>query len=637
MKHKDEIKDLFETVLDQHEGDKQDNFRKFKPVSPRDFFSLAFYSGYGNNDIYEFWVDEATDFIEGGYEELVITGSLGSGKTTGANLISAYKIYELFSWNSPHKFLGIPSIQEIYNIYFSVSRTQAQMTGFSQLRAIFDNSSWFKQKALRDKRIDSVLRFLNGKFNVFSGSSHSHALGMTVWMFILDEADFFKRGSSVFDENYEQITEMYEELIARRISRFKSHGEDRSFSILISSASYQSSFVDQRIAAAATDPKIKVINAVGYKVKPKGTYSEKKFIVFVGGETVDPCLIETNGDLGLIFTKLKSDWKVDPNMSLKSNLSLVPPDLKIFFEEVPVDFKKEFLLNIHRALMNHAGVFTARVGKLFQNKKILLDAYSDKLIHPFSKHRIELSTGDKIRMSHYFLSNLLKHIDRPHAIHVDQSVSGDSTGVSMVRYDGIVKEGSVIRRMYTQVFTIEVVPPPPPDQIKISKVRDFIIYLANDLGVNLVRVSYDQYQSKDSLQILEFDAEIPAAYQSIDKSDGCYLAWMSLLLDGCMKHYKHDLLEKETFQAVYDRARRKVDHPSKGSIDVLQSLVGALYNLVVMDLDAHENVYTLPQKPMAAKQEGKIALKTGHRQSNNIFKDISDANKKKRFMDTILG
>jgi len=147
LEHKDKIKDLFETVLDHQLGEKKENFRKFEPVSPRDFFTLAFYSGFGRGDIYDFWVEEATEFIEGGYNELVITGSLGSGKTTGANMISAYKIYELFSWNSPHLYLDVPSIQEIYNIYFSISKLQAKMTGFSQLRAIIDNSSWFKQKS----------------------------------------------------------------------------------------------------------------------------------------------------------------------------------------------------------------------------------------------------------------------------------------------------------------------------------------------------------------------------------------------------------------------------------------------------------------------------------------------------------
>ena len=637
MKNSDGLKDLLELALKQKQVVTDTNIRLFEPVSPREFLTSQYFTGFGTDNLYDFWLQEAEDFITGGFNELIITGSLGSGKTTVVNMIYQYKLYELFSWTSINGYLALPEIQDVYNIYFSISRTQAKLTGFKQLTSLIDNSKWFATHSPRDSKIDSILKFNNGKFGIFSGSNHSHAIGMTIWSFILDEADFFNQGQGTFDTSYERITEMYQELIDRRASRFMKFGQDKSFSFLISSASFQSSFVEQRIQAAATDPKIKVVSAVGYKIKPKGTYSEKKFVVFVGKDTVDPEIINSVEELSVVLTRIKSKWSADMSKSLESNMAMMDPNLKVEFEEVPVDFEKFYRQNIHKSLMNHSGRYTARTGKLFQSKSLLLSAYLDGLTHPFTKESIVLSSGDKVQLQDYFLSSECFDVFKPHAIHIDQSISGDSTGISCVRYDGISKdELGVSRRHYTQVFTLEIIPPPPPHQIKISKVRDFIVYLDRVIGMNIVKVTTDQYQSTDNRQVLKHDFGIETEHQSIDKSDACYLAWMSILMDGGLSMYRYPLLEKETFDAIHDRARKKVDHPKGSTIDVLQSLVGALYTLVQMDLDATQyDDLPMPDRQINKKQE---ALNTFNRPNytEDVFKQISDTHKHNNFIDSII-
>lgn len=179
---------------------------------------------------------------------------------------------------------------------------------------------------------------------------------------------------------------------------------------------------------------------------------------------------------------------------------------------------------------------------------------------------------------------MLRSQSKPHAIHVDLSQTGDSTGISMARFDGrfLDEKTGVWHRKYTQVFSLEILPPPAPARIKIAKVRDFIIYLFKDEKVNIVKVTHDQYQSDDSLQLMA-DAGLNTAKQSIDKSDDTYLNWMDLLLDKDVTHYEYEVLEQEAFSAIHNRKRKKVDHPNTGSINinVLQSWVGALNNLMV--------------------------------------------------------
>lgn len=571
--------DILQTVLDSVSQDTND--RIYEPIPPGDFFTSEYHCGMPRSMIPNFWLDEAVDFIEGGYTELIITGSLGAFKTTWANLILLYKMYELFSYRSIHAYFALPKIQDIYNIYFNVNLTQAKLTGFNQLKNMIDESRWYVEEFPRNKQLNSIIEFArNPSFKFLSGSGHQHAIGMTIWSFILDEGDFFKKNGAGFDESYSFVTNMYNELIDRRKSRFQNGESDLSFSVLISSASFQSSFVEKRIAESAVDDKIKVVKAIHYKVVPE-KHSDEKFVVFAGDALVDPELIEATPDFNNVFAKLGLTTRVDVNQPVMEAFKALPPDLKLRFETPPVDLRDRFRKNLGKSLQNFCGVYIASEGKLFQSKALLFSAYKENLVHPFSKKKIELSTGDTVQLKDYFTPQLLKYVERPHAIHIDGSVTGDSTGISMVRYDGMVDN----QKKYTHVFSLEILPPPAPFRIKLSKIRDFVIYMKNILGVNIVKVTQDQFQSEDALQIMA-DNGLNVAKLSIDSTDKPYLVWIGLLVDECMSMYKYEVLEEEAFAAIHFIRKRKVDHPKgEGSpnINVLQSFVGALYNLVMMD------------------------------------------------------
>jgi hypothetical protein len=126
------ITDILNTVLESSQNGGVE--RLYEPIQPGDFFMSEYYCSLSRNMIPSFWLNEAVEFLEGGYNECVITGSLGAFKTTWANLILMYKIYDLFSYRDINTFLGLPSISDIYNIYFSVSLTQASLTGYKQFR-----------------------------------------------------------------------------------------------------------------------------------------------------------------------------------------------------------------------------------------------------------------------------------------------------------------------------------------------------------------------------------------------------------------------------------------------------------------------------------------------------------------------
>ena len=572
-----------------------------EPVSAREFMTTKYYASSLAANIYPFWIEQAIDFIESGANELIITGSLGAGKTTVANLILLYKFYELLCWKYPNKFLGLPDLQTVFNIYFSVTAQQARRTGYGQFRSMIDGSEWFQRYFKRRPSIDSVIDLCDGKFQMIAGSSPSDAIGMTVWATILDEADFFKKGGQSADDAYERVTEMYQELADRRTSRFRKFGKDLSFSILISSASFQSSFVSKRIEASKDNPNIKVVRAVGYKIKPEGTYSKETFPVFTGHAMSDPEIIDSVPALANLLPKLRIETppQLENCLTVHDALRMVDVSTRNLFEMVPIDFYEDFKRNIHKSLMNHSGLTTARVGRLFQSKHLLLSAYDPDLRHPFTKQEIEVSTEDNIQIKDYFLLGMLDHIDRPHAIHVDQSLSGDSTGISMVRYDGVEERNGIRYRQYCQVFSLRINPPHPPGQIQLSKIREFILMLS-EAGVNLYKVTFDSFNSADSMQLLT-ERGVNAAYQSLDKTDKAYLMWLELLQDRCIRMYPYESLQREALDAVHDRGKCKVDHPKYSSIDVLQSFAGALFNLANANFDGEYFVETEEQQTFTAR------------------------------------
>ena len=80
-------------------------------------------------------------------------------------------------------------------IYFTVSKTQALLTGYGQFRETIDSIPYFNDWFLRNKKIDSMLRFPERVLFTY-GSGAGHVVGMNLLGSILDEANFFQGESS---------------------------------------------------------------------------------------------------------------------------------------------------------------------------------------------------------------------------------------------------------------------------------------------------------------------------------------------------------------------------------------------------------------------------------------------------------
>lgn len=528
-------------------------FSTDKLVSFKEFVTSP--SFCNNQDLYDYWIKKGTD-IPLKTSEIILDGSIGGGKTTFSNYYFAYRVYRLFAQGSPQAQLHLALNTEIYCLYFSVSLDMAKKSGFLQLYNIFNECVWFNENYPIDKGLKSSISFPN-KFHIDYASSESHQIGLSVWGFILDEANFRSGGVGAgMAEEYQEVTLLYNQLMDRLVSRFSNpDGSVNALAILISSASYQSSFVEKRKQAVKDDKWTTCITSVSYEVKPE-RYATEKFEVFIGSGSAEPCIIESDEQRTRLFQAI-------------GVLGTGEEDKFIRF--VPINLLKNFKSNIALALQNHCGVPTMVQGSFMSNLKYLYESYTEDIPNIFTTSDIEASTDNDTQIIEYLIPNNIQFPERPHSIYLDLSTQGDRGCITCFRYDGRVNNLD----QHTRVFCIKIIPPHYPASTKISKVQQFIMDISQ--YVNLVAFASDQFQSESLRQEILSDLGLDNIRISLDSTDRPFLHWQRGLVEGRLKQTADSLLEQEVQEAVHDYKRHRVVKNKNSSDDVLQSNVGAFF------------------------------------------------------------
>lgn len=507
----------------------------------------------GNPYIYDYWVKQESG-IPVYCNELILDGSLGGGKSYFAAYYFAYRVYKMFLNGTPQQHLGLSPNTDIFNLYFSVSVKMAKKSGFQTLYDVFKTCKWFKENAPINTDLTSSIEFIDNKFYIDYASSFGHQIGLNIWGFILDEANFRSGvGEGVASEYYE-VTELYQQLLDRQLSRLSTpDGYVKSLAILISSASYKSSFLEKRKLAVQTKETAKVITTRAYEAKPQ-SYSTEKFKVFIGYGQAKPRIMESEADYIEVTRSVKSqDGKID--------------DLII---EVPVNLKSSFEENIVLALQNHAGIAMGVQGSFMPSLIYLQNSYTE-LPHYFTSETLEASTNDNVELIEYLLPNNIVLPNNPHSLFLDLSVQHDTGALTCYRYDGNVDGLD----KHTCVFALKIIPPIFPDQTSITKVQNFIIELASYL--NIVAFGSDQYQCwrHDTLIPTEFGIK---KISDITVGDRVFSEDKSLVSVINVFHYKAPVykITLKSGDTIYCTDSHKVSVVSWGKqpLDVVKKGIG---------------------------------------------------------------
>jgi len=605
----DQLSGVFSLAKNEREL-KRDPSLQRKIIPIEDWLLSNHYLGSMAESLYPYWRREIADFINGNYSEWVIDGSIGTGKSTAALIAVMYKLYELSCYAYPQRLFKLADITKIIFAYLSVSQTVATATGFGQFMEMVDSVPHFRQVFARDKTINSTLKFPQ-RIDMVSGSNVYTVIGTNLFGMIFDEANFQKKGGSSWGGDLEKAQHIYTETTDRRRSRFMNEGKDPSFSILVSSTTVHSSFTEKRKELGGAE--VKVTNSRLWDVKPPGTYGTKKFFVYTGSETVDPMMISSAIDLIQVQAELKNTLDAyllekDPtDVKVIQNLVEEMPDsLQDKVVSVPEDFRDSFETDVVGALRNLAGVSIAPLGKLFNSETSWTPNILHDISHPFDTEKFVVSMKIPGDLTSHFNHNKLfkaiysedeeawelrRHPDAPRFFHIDQSTTNDCTGIACCHRAGYTEDTETGAKLpiIEFDFILQIVPPKRPDKISISKVRKFVFDLRNKWGMPVGKVTYDQFQSFDSIQTLQtngFNAEL----LSVDRDDKQYLYFCDLLYQTRVRMYKYPLFKEEFFNLDHDRLRQKVDHDSEHSKDISDAVVGAAWNCLEGGSSSFEDV-----------------------------------------------
>lgn len=505
-----------------------------------------------------------------------------TGKSTAGLYIILRKLYELSCYKNIAGLFGLMSNTMTAFLYFSLTKYQAERSGFSQLRSIIDGVPYFRELFKRNQFRNSTLDFPEN-IRIFYGSSTADMIGLNCISCIIDEANFFGN-SSGSEVDLGSVEELYNAVLSRTTSRFAANGVNNSLNLVISSSTFKSSMTSKLYEKSLTDSSIKYARARLWDIKPNGTYSDEMFYVFAGNDKFDPFIINSTSDLCA-----KLGISLDPSLTIKEAISKLSQEYRNLIDEVPMDFYKIYSSNIIQGLQDFSGMSVASTGKLFSSRSTF-EACIDHDIKPlFTKDEFTVETGndEPYNCIQYYLNG----IDFPHKecqryLHIDIGVTNDAYGIACCYKNGSRIIDGVETPDYYYDFVLRIVPPPAPKRVSIARCHEFIKYMRDNLGLKIGLISFDQFQSEASRQFLTENG-FNVKYQSVDKTDEQYLFFVDCLYKNIV-HFSEEFassIKKELFDLIWYRNKHKVDHPSDtkhgGMKDRMDSVVGALYNAYI--------------------------------------------------------
>lgn len=494
----------------------------------------------------------------GEYQEAVLTGAIGTGKSTIALYATAYQLYVLSCYKNPHALFGLDPSSEIVFIFQSINASLAKSVDFERFKSMIEKSPYFKEKFPFNKDLMSELKFPNRIIVKPVSGSETGAIGQNVIGGVIDEMNFMavveNSKSSMDGSTYDQAMALYNSIARRRKSRFMAQGKLPGLLCLVSSKRYPGQFTDKKEEEAKKEldlygkTTIYVYDKRTWDIKPAGSFSGKWFELFIGDAGRKPRILNVD--------------------------ERVPPDDEHLVMPIPEEYRMEFEQDIMNALRDIAGVSTLATHPFIVDRDAIQRAMRDKY-KMFSRDAVDfVDTRVAIDKAEMFRPDL------PRFVHIDLAVTGDSAGVCVgtaIGFKQVQTTNGIELLPDLWIDGVLEVKPPKGGEILFYKIRE-VIYALKKLGMNVRWVTFDQFQSVDSMQLLRQSGYV-VGRQSVDVTTAPYDFVKNALYEGRLSIPRHDKLGYELSSLEKDARRNKIDHPAHASKDVSDALAGVVYGL----------------------------------------------------------
>lgn len=534
---------------------------KWRPVDMETFILSPDYLNL-RGQVYPKLMDDLIELFEGGYHEAVLTGAIGWGKSTFAEIALARMVYETSCLRNPQQAYGLMDGSTIAFINASVNLKQAEKVVFEGLKKKILRSPYFREQFPFDADLKKEMRFPQNILIMPVAGSEGGTIGYNVLGGVMDEVNFWnvvEKSSLNRGQKYDQARSVYTMLIRRMKSRFNKGGKLPGILLQVSSSKYPDDFTEARIKEVQEtgDTKTFVRRYSTWATKPASMFSDEHFYVYIGS-TADKAALSRD----------RSDF------ADKDQTKVI---------EVPMDFWNDFNTDLDGSIRDLAGFPRLSIAPFIPQKDKIADAIErGRRIgkrHPFSVIETTLEDGA------HFIPELLRFDPtRRYYAHVDLSLKKDSCGLAV----GHVRTWKTVRRRNNEGNLIEDVQPvieidlmlrisaPPGGEIQVDYVRGLLLEL-REYGCNFQKITYDQYQSASSIQAFQ-RMGIESDKLSVDKSMEPYDTMKEAILEDRLILYEYEPFVEEAVRLEKNEQKNKVDHPPKGSKDVTDAVAGVCYH-----------------------------------------------------------
>lgn len=540
---------------------------------------VSYESGTVLEPVYDVEVPEAGNFAPGG---LIIHN------TFIASAAICRILYELSCLKDPQRTFGLSPGTEMVIMLISKNLVLAREVMKTSIDDKIKLSPYFMQHFTPRFSTDYTL-FPNNIRMTIGSYGAERSLGANVFSAFLDETNFPPKrsaqqiqqtfGRKLTAANFDIVEKVYRSMVRRIKSRFQTAGGDfPGMVIMVSSAATLDSFTERKLREARTDPSVFVRDHTAWTSKPKDHFCGKWFYVLCSKSSLRSRILE-DGE----FDQITQEY-LDEN--------------EAWLIDVPVEYKEDFESNLEDSLRDIAGVSTQAISAFFQRVDAI-EACITNRPHPFSEeiwvagspgafNWKQMCREIERRLPGGFTEQAWAPKENPSAlrwIHIDTSLSGDSTGFAMGYIDRWVE---VVRRdgdgaPYTDTaphYVIEVIlciRPPTGEQIYMPDLRR-LVYELQAHGFPIAGFSSDAFQSAEMLQQVRRHG-IHTELISMDTSTSPYDELKAAIYEKRIDLYDYEVLLQELRSLEYDRVKGKIDHPRHSSKDVSDAVAGVTWGL----------------------------------------------------------
>lgn len=492
------------------------------------------------------------------YEEAMMTGAIGIGKTTFSSIALPYMAHWVLCLRDPQDYFNLLPGSRIAFVQMSTSEKQVLEVVFGDIIARIDYADWFS-KYPRDRKISKLIKFPKDIWILPGDSSDTTFEGYNILGAIIDEMDSHKVTT---EKDY---AEMGFDTIQSRIS---------------------SRFVDPK-----TQGHKGLLICIG-QMKKTGGFAYRKYTEMLNNPRA--CVVRMTIWESLGWSKFldekgkRASFWYDPKRREILPASVIDVlETTSHLIEVPLAYKSSFVSNPQKALKDLAGIPPTVEDPFISLVDRVESAVTRWIEHHQGSDSPVTQETNRSKFKEWFRSN---GDPRKRVVHLDIATSGDgdAAGIAMGHVDRMIEvEGE--RKPYIVIDFVMRLKAPGGSQIEIAVLRRIIYQLKDDFGFRIKKITMDGFQSTDTMQQLR-KRRFEVDYLSVDKStqpyedlrDAIYeerIEWPPYLTFVHHGDLKAVQIVNQELLELQDNGK-KIDHPPKGSKDCTDAVAGVVTELM---------------------------------------------------------